>query len=94
MKPKDFVDQLLNETNFTKVIQIRGEFRKRYPKDFDRYMQGFAKSDEQPWASYCLSCENWVNNKCIKNLKPLPLTKWSDKQEYFCSSWKSRIIKL
>ena len=93
MKPQDYLDQLLSETNFLKVIQIRAKFCKEYPKDFEEYMKGFANLDKQPWASYCLTCKNWVNNKCIKNLKPLPLTKWSDRQEYFCSSWETKIIK-
>jgi len=90
MKSQDYINQLLSEKDFSKVIRIRAKFRLEYPKEFEEYMKGLTNLDMQPWFSYCITCKNWVSNMCIKNLKPLPLRKMSDKQEYFCSSWEKR----
>ena len=90
MKPQDYIDQLLSEKDFSKIVQIRTRFKEEYPKEFEKYMEDFANIDKQPWISFCMTCHNWQNNRCIKNLKPLPLRKMSDKQEYFCSSWERR----
>lgn len=90
MKPEDYINQLLLETDFSKIMQIRTKFRQDFPKDFEKYMNEFATTDKQPWESFCVTCKNWENNRCTKNLKPLPLRKRSDKQEYFCSEWDLR----
>ena len=90
MKPQDYINQLLLETDFNEIIQIRTRFQQEYPKEFEQYMLDFANIDKKPWVSFCMTCQNWQNNRCIKNLKPLPLRKMSDKQEYFCSSYKAK----
>lgn len=87
MKPQDYINNLLNETNFSKVIKIRINFQKEYPKEFEEYLKGFAELNRKPWVQQCMSCKNWENNKCIKNLKPMPVPRTNDRQEFFCSSW-------
>lgn len=87
MKPQEYINQLLKENDFLKVIQIRAKFQREYPKEFEEYMKNFANFDQQPWTLLCTSCVNWKNNKCVKKMKPAPQRKMSDKQEFFCSSW-------
>lgn len=90
MKPEDYIDKLLKENNFTEVIKIRSKFQKEYPEEFKEYLKKFAELNKNPWSPLCIGCINWQNNNCNKKLKPLPLPKASDKQEYYCSSWTKK----
>lgn len=92
MKPQDYINNLLNEADFSKIIKIRINFQKEYPKEFEEYLSNFASLNQKPWSPLCTSCINWKNNSCVKKIRPIPMPKTGDKQEYYCSSWNKRGI--
>lgn len=87
MKPQDYINQLLKETDFSKIIEIRAKFQEEYPQEFTDYMINFAELNTRPWIRHCMTCKHWKDNRCVKNLKPIPVPRTTDRQEFHCSSW-------
>lgn len=85
MNPKDYIKKINETTVFNEKIKLRVEFKEKYPKEFEEYMNAIPTQKQRP--PLCYGCKHFIKSgDCELNKWPVSNV-FLDILNYTCPSF-------